>query len=122
MKNETTFPRLNNSAYQIFKWASLVVLPAIATFYYQVGLLWHWPYIEEVVGTIASVEVFLGGIIGVSTRYYYKDGLNFDGELNVVTNDDGTKNFELDLTKQPEYLESKKSINFKVNSDDPSRP
>lgn len=122
MKYEMTFPRLNDPSYQTLKWASLVVLPAIAAFYYQVGQLWHWPHIEEVVGTIASTEAFLGAVLGVSSRYYYKDGNNYDGELNVRTNDDGTKNFELDLSKSPEDLESKKTINFKVNSVDPLRP
>lgn len=70
--------KLNNKIYDIFKWLSLYLLPAIAAFYCAISEIWNLPYCEQVIGTIAAVETFIGVVIGISTYEYKKDENNSD--------------------------------------------
>ncbi|MBQ2396430.1 MAG: phage holin [Bacteroidales bacterium] len=51
----------------------MYVLPAIGTLYFALAGIWGFPYGEEVVGTIAAVDTFLGVILGISTAQYNKN-------------------------------------------------
>lgn len=64
--------QLTNSCYDVMKWVCLIVLPAAGVLYAALAGLWGWPYTQEVVGTIAAVEAFLGALLGVSTAQYNK--------------------------------------------------
>lgn len=63
---------LSNKTYNILKWVSMVVLPAIGTLYSLLAVLWGFPYGEEIVGTITGVATFLGTILGISSTQYNK--------------------------------------------------
>ena len=66
---------MNNKIYDILKWIALIVLPAIGTLYFALAGIWHFPYGEEIVGTITAVDTFLGAILGISN-------MNYKGEKN----------------------------------------
>lgn len=61
---------MNNKIYDILKWIALIVLPAIGTLYFALAGIWHFPYGEEIVGTITAVDTFLGAILGISNMSY----------------------------------------------------
>lgn len=61
---------LDNRAYDVLKWFSMVVLPAAGALYFALAEIWKFPYGEEVIGTIAAVDTFLGIILGVSSAGY----------------------------------------------------
>lgn len=63
---------MSNKVYDILKWIAMVVLPAIATLYLALAGIWGFPYGEEVVGTIAAINAFLGALLGVSSAKYNK--------------------------------------------------
>ena len=63
---------MSNKLYDILKWITMVVLPAIATLYFALAGIWHFPYGEEIVGTIAAVDTFLGVVLGISSAQYKK--------------------------------------------------
>lgn len=65
--------KLPDKIYNALKWVCLIVLPACSTLYWSLANIWHWPFAEEVTGTIAAVGTFLGVIIGISSRTYYED-------------------------------------------------
>ena len=67
---------LPDKVYDILKWISLTFLPAIAALYYGLGNIWGFPYIEQIVGTIAVIETFIGALIGLSTISYNKSKEN----------------------------------------------
>lgn len=52
--------------YQALKWAGLVCLPAVATFYGVCAPLWGWPAPEAVVTTINAAGVLMGACLGYS--------------------------------------------------------
>lgn len=62
--------RLPDKVYDILKWVCLILLPALSTLYWSLSSIWGWPYTEQIIGTIAAVETFLGVIIGISTHTY----------------------------------------------------
>lgn len=64
--------KMSNKVYDILKWIALIVLPAIGTMYFTLSNIWGLPYGEEVVGTLASVEVFVGAVLQISNANYKK--------------------------------------------------
>ena len=58
--------------YDILKWLTMIVLPALATAYVGLAAIWGWPYAEEVAKTTAVVCTLLGALLGISTAQYNK--------------------------------------------------
>ena len=65
---------LNNRVYDILKWITMIVLPALATAYVGLASIWGWPYADEVAKTTAVVCTLLGALLGISTAQYNKGG------------------------------------------------
>jgi hypothetical protein len=63
---------MKNTTYDILKFIAQIVLPALGTLYFALAGIWGWPYGEQVVGTLAAIDTFLGAILGISTKNYYK--------------------------------------------------
>ena len=64
--------KLTNKAYDILKWISMIVIPALATAYVGLAAIWGWPYADEVAKTATVVCTLLGALLGISTAQYYK--------------------------------------------------
>ena len=64
--------KLSNKVYNILKWIAIVVLPALSTLVFTIGSIWGWAVTEQVIGSIAAVDMFLGVILGISTAQYNK--------------------------------------------------
>jgi len=64
---------LSNRAYDVLKDVAQLVLPALGTLYFALSGIWGWPYGEQIVGTIAAVDAFLGVLLKLSSIQYYKD-------------------------------------------------
>ena len=65
--------KLSNKTYDILKWIAQILLPALGTFYFALSKIWGLPYGEEIVGTIAAVDAFLGALLGLSSKAYYEE-------------------------------------------------
>ena len=65
--------KLKNSTYDLLKYIAQIVLPAIATLYFALAQIWGLPYGEQIVGTITAIDAFLGALLGISTKFYYKE-------------------------------------------------
>lgn len=66
--------KFSNKTYDILKWIAQILLPAVATLYFSLAQIWHFPYAEQIVGTITAVDFFLGALLGISTVMYNKGG------------------------------------------------
>lgn len=57
-----------DGAYQVLKWATLIVLPAAATLIATVGPVWGMDgtLVQAVTTTITAVSAFCGVVLGVS--------------------------------------------------------
>ena len=58
--------------YDILKWVTMIVLPALATAYVGLASIWGWPYADEVAKTTAVICTLLGALLGISTAQYNK--------------------------------------------------
>lgn len=63
---------MSNKTYDVFKWIAQYLLPAIGTLYFALAGIWGLPYGEQIIGTITSVDVFLGAVLGLSSAKYNK--------------------------------------------------
>ena len=64
--------KMSDKVYNVLKWIAMVVLPAIGTLYFTLSGIWGFPFGEQIVGTVAAVDTFLGVILGISTAQYNK--------------------------------------------------
>ena len=65
--------KMTNKVYDILKYIAQIILPALGTLYFALAGIWHFPYGEEIVGTITAVDTFLGVLLGLSAAKYNKE-------------------------------------------------
>ncbi len=82
-----------NKTYDILKWIAIVILPALGTLYFALSQIWGLPYGEEIIGTIAAVDTFLGALLGISTNKYnsqsIENGQSAELEANYFEDEGG---------------------------------
>ena len=64
--------KLSNSCYNILKWITMIVIPALTTAYVGLAAIWGWPWATEIAKTSAVVCTLLGALLGISTAEYRK--------------------------------------------------
>lgn len=74
---------MSNKTYNILKWITMYLLPALGTLYFALAGIWGFPYGEQVVGTLTALDTFLGVILGISSSKYYKNTNNTDTNKDV---------------------------------------
>lgn len=67
--------KLNDKVYDVLKWITMIVLPALATAYVGLAAVWGWPLADEVAKSTAVICTLLGALLGISTAQYNKDKL-----------------------------------------------
>jgi hypothetical protein len=103
----------NPKLYNTLKAFAQIWLPALGTLYFALAGIWGLPAAEQVVGTIVSVDTFLGIVLGISTNKYNAENIA-EGILKVEETEE-TKKFHLEFDEDPEYeLEGKTEARFKV--------
>jgi hypothetical protein len=121
MSDSSTVPPtgliIGSKLYDKLKILALVILPAVSTLYFTLGNAWDLPNIEQVIGSIAAVGTFLGSVLGLSSASYKASDARFDGSINVTESIEGVKLFTLELDGNPEDLENKDAILFRIRSD-----
>lgn len=64
--------QLSNRLYDILKYFTIIVLPAIGALYAGLSQIWSLPYASEIPATITVICTFLGAILCISTAQYNK--------------------------------------------------
>lgn len=64
---------MSNKTYDILKYLTQIIIPALGTLYFALAGIWKFPYGEEVVGTLTAIDTFLGVVLGISSANYYKE-------------------------------------------------
>ena len=65
--------KLPDKLYDVLKWVTMIVIPALATAYVGLAAVWGWPVADEVAKTSAMICTLLGALLGISTAEYNKD-------------------------------------------------
>lgn len=106
--------------YDRLKFIAQIALPLLGTLCFALGGIWEFEYTVQVVGSITAFDLFLGGLLQLSSNAYYKTGSNFDGELKTVSREDGSEAVVFDVQNDPETVikqMGKHSFEFRVNRD-----
>ena len=103
---------MNSKLYDILKYMSLIFLPATSAAYFTLASIWGFPNAEQVVGTIAVVETFIGTVVGISSHAY---GKNTDGTL-IVNGAPDQELLKLDMNHDLESLVQKNKLNITVSN------
>lgn len=106
-------PMLGDRTYNFMKTWATVGLPALGALYFALAQIWHLPKAEEVVGSIAAVNTFLGVILGLSSKSYNKSDAKYVGEIKVEETGD-KKTFSLVVNGDPDDLVKLPEATFKV--------
>lgn len=64
--------KIPSKIYDVLKWVTMIVLPALATAYVGLSSIWGFPYASEVAKTTTVICTLLGAILGISTAEYNK--------------------------------------------------
>ena len=59
---------MSNKTYDILKFIAQIGLPALGTLYFALASIWGLPYGEQIIGTITAIDVFLGALLGISSK------------------------------------------------------
>lgn len=63
---------MSDNAYKIVKWVVQYILPGLAFLYALIAFPLNIPYTDVVVSALMAIDWFLGIILGISTKQYYK--------------------------------------------------
>lgn len=107
---------LSDRKFDILRQSATIILPAIGALYFALGALWNLPKVDEIVGTVAALNVFAGVALTMVKKMYDTAGAKYDGTVDISVDDTGKKSFLLNLNGSPEDLDQKSEITFKVNS------
>lgn len=59
--------RLPEKVYEVLRWATWIVLPAIATLISALNTAWNWVLpIDAILTTFAAIETFIGAVLGIA--------------------------------------------------------
>jgi imidazoleglycerol phosphate synthase glutamine amidotransferase subunit HisH len=61
---------MSNKTFDVIKWIAQILLPGLGTLYFALAGIWHFPYAQEIVGSIVALDAFLGLALGISTANY----------------------------------------------------
>lgn len=107
---------ITGKLYDALKFVAQLLLPAIGTLYFTLAGIWGLPSADEVVGTIVAIDTFLGVLLHLSSTAYAKSDARFDGSI-VVDENDARKQFSLELKGDPDQIDSKDQVVFKVEKE-----
>lgn len=127
MSNETDTPQsspfvITGKLYDRLKFLAMVLLPALGTFYFTMGAVWHWPNVEQVIGTITALDTFLGVVLKISNASYDSSKIgpsNYAGHIAIDTSPEGKKLYTLNLDGDPHDLDLMKEVTFKIGAPPP---
>lgn len=110
--------KLTGRTYDFLKALGQIWLPALGTLYFALAGIWNLPSAEQVVGTIVSVDAFLGVIIGISSANFSSENV---GTIVSQEMPSGGKTFSLELDGDPEQLDLQDEVRFKVAKKAPAK-
>lgn len=111
---------LPSTVYDILKDTTQIYLPATATLYVGLAVIWGWGYTVEVSATIVALVTFLGVVLKISTVSYNNSDKGNDGVLVVDQTDPLKDKYLLDVSTPLEQVATQNTITLRVANPDPN--
>ena len=104
--------KLTKSAHDGLMKLMLVIYPGLSVTVFVMSYVWDLPYAKLILGMVASMSFAIGLYLNRSEHAY-------DGKIFVTASDEGGKLFTLQLDGDPEELDQKRAVSFRVTKDEP---
>lgn len=111
-QNQTPVTLLTDTWYNRLRQAATVILPALGTLYFTLAQIWGFPNAEQIVGTIAALNLFTGAAVGVAKKVYDASGARYSGTMLIEEGED-TSTLRL-ASVDPVALDTRNEITFKI--------
>ena len=108
-------PLLSNKTYDWLKYIAQVFLPAVGALYFGLAQIWGLPNAEQVVGTVAIVDTFLGAVLFISTKQYDNSSAKYDGNLIFDEEDPDRRVLRFEVDAPLEEIAVKENLTIKVH-------
>lgn len=105
---------LGDKVYMRLKFLVLILLPAMSSLYYSLGAIWHFPNVEQVIGTISVFTAFLGLTLGLSSQKFNSSDAKYDGAIVTSETENGGTLHTLELNIDPASIQEKSQLLLKV--------
>lgn len=69
--------------YDALKWCTLIGLPATATLYSALAVVWSWGFSGEVAMSVTAICTFLGVLLGLSKADYKAKDIDVNGTVRL---------------------------------------
>ena len=111
--------QLSNGVYNRAKFVVQIIMPALTVLYATLSEFWGFPKVQEVVGSVNAVALFLGIMLGISSASYAKtaSGSTPVGTFAITEDVEGKKSVKLELDQDPEDFIGKGTIVFNVSKE-----
>ena len=107
---------MTNATYDRLKWIAQYILPALGALYFGLAQIWDLPVADKIVGSLAVLNVFLGVLLGYSTKKYEANTPEAFGTLRVNTSDPDKDVYSLEFPGRVDTIPDMDKITFKVVS------
>jgi hypothetical protein len=105
---------LSGPIYDKMKFVVQVLLPALSTLYFTLGSIWDLPNVEQVVGTLAAIAIFLGVLLGLSSKNYNASEVKYVGDLVPTEKANGGLLYSLEINGDPADILDMSEAIFRV--------
>lgn len=106
--------QLNGRVYDVAKQFAQIWIPAAGALYFALAQIWHFPKVEEILGTVTAVDTFLGVVLGISSASYKASDARFDGTLALQDHPSGEGSTIRMVGLDTNAVLTKNSVTFKV--------
>ena len=108
---------MNKFLYKFLQGLVRVILPGIGSLYFVMDMFMDFPFHQTspVLGVLLIVTFIFGCALQISSARFICPNISYDGELVVMTTEEGKKMYSLELSSDPEDLTKKDTISFKVH-------
>lgn len=109
-------PLLGDTTYDKLKHTVVLAFPALGALYFALAQVWNLPHPEQVVGTIAAVNTFLGLLVNAAKKSYDNSDTKYAGDVafEAVDGDETTKRMVAHLNTHPQVIASMDTALFRV--------
>lgn len=107
--------QFGNKLYDKLKFTVQIMIPGLGVLYASLAQYWDFPNVQGVVGTLAAVALFLGLLLGLSSKNFNPPPPTGTpvGNFVVTESADGMKSVNLEFDRDPNEFIGNDNITFR---------
>jgi hypothetical protein len=106
---------LSDRSYRALTWLVLILFPLFGLVYFILSETLHFHEYDEIVALFAGVDLVCGVVLQIARTSYHKSLAKYDGVMVIDDSDDDTKVYRMEMHSDPDDLDKKDFVVFKVD-------